>query len=58
MPKKPTKDKVVCFNCKKIIPKNKAFYIVYYDTYLCESCYRKLLEGKRVKLSNWRKRGA
>lgn len=49
--------KVVCYNCRKTINKEKAIYILFYDTYLCEKCYLKLLHGKRVKLSNWRKRG-
>ena len=53
----PTKDKVVCFNCKKIIPKSEAFYIPLWDCYYCERCYLDLLNGKPVKISNWRRRG-
>lgn len=48
---------VCCFNCPATIPKNEAFYIKDYDTYLCPKCYLALLEGKPIRLNNWRRRG-
>jgi len=49
--------KVVCYNCHQIINKDEAVYLPFFDTYFCESCYLRLLDGKSVRLSNWRKRG-
>jgi hypothetical protein len=48
---------VVCFNCRKLIPKKEAFYINIWDVYYCPKCYIDLLEGKPVRKTNWRRRG-
>lgn len=48
---------VVCFHCGANVPKEEAFYIIEHDTYLCEKDYLALLEGKSIRLSNWRRRG-
>lgn len=48
---------VVCFHCGKNVPKEEAFYIAEHDTYLCGRHYLDLLEGKPIRLSNWKRRG-
>jgi predicted TIM-barrel fold metal-dependent hydrolase len=49
--------KVICFHCGRLVPKSEAFYIAQYDTYLCERHYVDLLNGKAIKLNNWRRSG-
>lgn len=52
-----TVELVICFHCNKNVSKDEAFYIQEYDTYLCPKHYLDLLEGKPIRLSNWRRRG-
>jgi ssDNA-binding Zn-finger/Zn-ribbon topoisomerase 1 len=55
--KQEEQEKVVCFNCRKIINKKDAFYIIFFDTYYCPKCYLKLLNGEPVRKTIWQKRG-
>jgi hypothetical protein len=50
--------KIVCYNCGKLTAQKDASYLREYDTYLCEKCWKDLLDGKPVKLNNWRRSGA
>ena len=48
---------VICYNCRKLVAQKDASYLSEYDTYLCEKCWKDLLDGKPVKLNNWRRSG-
>jgi len=40
---------VVCYNCKKLIPKSEAFYIQQWDVYYCEQHYLDLFNNKPIR---------
>jgi hypothetical protein len=45
---KETEEKVVCWGCKRLVPRKEAFLLYFPDTegdrYYCQSCYLKLLD--------------
>lgn len=47
--------KVVCYHCGKAIPKDEAFYLKGYDAYYCEKHWKDILDGKPVRIPNWKK---
>jgi len=54
---KKSKLLVVCYHCRKTLPKEVAYYIPQWDAYYCPKDYARILDGKPVRKPNWRKRG-
>lgn len=52
-----TQTLVVCYNCRRLVPKKEAFYIYLWDAYYCPRCYKELLDGKPVRKPNVKRCG-